>query len=124
MTNKERKKLIANALDRNFNRKEAYPSLTVKGLRDYMQKIPSEYDDCMVGFGFVMQDHGEDPVGSGLHNFSMGILPMKSIAAQPDQLYVILCDDELTEYMIEKSKNKVSRIRNQDSENQESDEPQ
>lgn len=101
----ERKKLIADAITRSCNRTSVFPSLTMRDIRQLCTQIPSHYDDCIVSFGFVLEDHGEDPVGSGMHNFEMALIPVKNVCVHPDQTHLVLCDDELSEYMTTKCKN-------------------
>ena len=97
-------KLISDAIKRNFGRKNLFPSMRLGDLREACNRITREYDDCVISFGFVMEDHGEDPVGSGYHNFEMGLMPVKNCIIHPDHAHVVLCDDELSEYITMKSK--------------------
>lgn len=102
--NAKRKKLIANAITRSCERTSKSPSLTMRDIRHLCTQIPSHYDDCIVNFGFLLDDHGEDPVGSGFHNFEMALIPIKNVTIHPDQTHLVFCDDELSEYMATKCK--------------------
>lgn len=106
-TIKKHKQLVAKAINRIFDRTNMYPQMTLADMRKAINKIPSEYDDCVLSFGFVLSDKGEDPVGSGFHNFEMGFLPIKTVIMHPDQNYVVFCDDELTDFVVNKTKRKL-----------------
>jgi hypothetical protein len=99
----QQQKDISAAFDRAFKREIKYPTMSVGFLKHIVSQIPDHFDECTVNFAFLLRDKGEDPTGSGYHNYEMCILPVKTIAMHPDHTQIMFCDDELSEYMLTKT---------------------
>jgi hypothetical protein len=106
---KQNRKDIAAAFDRAFNREIKYPTMSVGFLKHIASQIPDHFDECTVNFAFLLRDKGEDPTGSGFHNYEMCMLPVKTVAMHPDHTQIMFCDDELSEYMITKTASKSAK---------------
>jgi hypothetical protein len=92
---------IAEAMQKSFDRKQIYPTISVKGLRDALELLPEEYDDTDVAFGFLLKDMGDSGNNDGMKNFILGTIPIKCLVRHPDQTKVMVCDDACTEYFTE-----------------------
>lgn len=81
---------IAYAMQKCFGRKMKYPTVTVGSLRRVIENIPVEYNDSEVAFAFILTSQGDK-------NFTLGTIPIKLVAINPDQTKVLFCDDAATE---------------------------